>query len=58
MFSPSALPADATHCDDGRVRDVDVGQGEALLKEHHHATWVLTGTSLTLYSRALCQERS
>jgi hypothetical protein len=38
VFSPSVLPADATHCDDGRVRDVDAGQGEALLKEHHHAT--------------------
>ncbi len=33
VFSPWALPAGATHRDDGKVRDVDAGQGDALLNE-------------------------
>jgi hypothetical protein len=33
VFSPSALPADATHRDHDRVRDVDARQGDVLLNE-------------------------
>ena len=56
VFSPWALPAGATHRDGGKVRDVDAGQGDALLNEKPTRNLDANLHPVTLYRRALCQE--